>query len=208
ILDSGAEVRIPKEDILKVNPLGSPDKPELSPHERMKRRFAEMKARPYSFREKGLYGTAGMFLTPLENNGGLGFDAAIGYRFNRFLGLGAGMGIYLINIDDEQRFIPAFLELRGFVLAKKITPYYNVRGGYIFPLQDSFFGFYDEAEGGLSFAPEIGIRFGGDKRSFFAGAEYFLAKARYVYYFSQGPEQSVIEDIQFRRVSIRLGVLF
>ena len=87
-----------------------------------------------------------------------------GYKFNRFLSVGGGIGVNLIN---EGAILPTFIDLRGDILKQKATPHYFVRGGYSIPLytreaQDIGWGepiFEDfKADGGYMIEGGIGMK--------------------------------------------------
>lgn len=163
--------------------------------------------KPYAFREEGMYHNGSLYLTlPLYLSQGLNY--AMGYRFNRLLGVGIGTGYESHETDSPFfrliNFIPLYAEARGFLLAEKISPYYAVKIGYGFALQPNF-GF-GEATGGFQLSPEIGMRFGSGAVNFYAGLDYKIQKAMFREEFFGGGTS--IEKITFRRLGLRTGLLF
>lgn len=210
VLNSGAEVMIPKADILKVQQMvaGTSSSTEgLSPHERMKLKMAEMKARPYAFREKGFYGTATIGINP-NFFGSASFIGSFGYRFNRFVSAGVATGIDLLNDNRSQRFIPVLAELRGFPLKKKISPFYAVKAGYIIPVYNQFNDGIANATGGFNGSAEIGVRFGDRRVNYILGIEFQLASAQFEYRFPWDETQVTYDDLLYRRINFRTGIQF
>jgi hypothetical protein len=85
-LVTGAEVMIPKEEILKVQQDIPFATPAVEPPE-----YYHRGPRPYAFREEGLYNTFSVFLN-FSESGGAGLHYSIGHRFSRMLGVGLGIG--------------------------------------------------------------------------------------------------------------------
>jgi hypothetical protein len=195
---TGATMVIPRPEIRRVFQqirLGS-EESIVSPPDRS--------PRPYSFKEEGLYHTFSGFLNT-SFAGGAGMHYSIGHRFNRLLGAGIGFGYESNDLDLNRNFIPLYAEARGFLLARRITPYYAVKAGYGFAVQnDNVTG--ETHKGGFHFAPEAGVRFGGQDVNFYAGAQYKIQSATYT---SQwGEDFSFTDKITYRRLEMRLGIVF
>lgn len=194
-LSSGASVFIAQSDIIKVI--------HESPQEY---RRGEHLPRPYAFREEGWYHTTSGFLNS-SIHGGAGIHHAMGYRFNRLLGIGIGTGIETHDFDWVRNIVPVYAEARGFFLPKKITPYYAVKIGYGIALSDQDAG-TTSARGGFHFSPEIGVRFGGRAVNYYLGVEYKIQNASFTnidWWWGNG---TVTEDVSYRRVELRTGLLF
>ena len=111
----------------------------------------------------------GNTLMQLQQNASmLGLNVTLGYRFNQFLKIGAGLGVldYLNNAsvrNDEKRFVlPIYANLRGNLLNDDIyhvVPYWSVNVGGV--LRDGFFA-----------SPMIGVRFGEKRSAFLLAAGY------------------------------------
>lgn len=207
LLPSGAEVMIPKGDLLKVQQVETDNTEHLSPGERMKLRFQEEKSRPYSFREKGLYGTLTIGFNRSPSGSG-SFIGSFGYRFNRFLGVGLSSGIDLLNGDRSHRAVPALVELRGFMLKHKISPYYVAKGGAVIPVYDRDLDGIAGGEPGYNLSGEIGVRFGDKRVNYILGVEFQFAKASYRYEFPWDPNQNFTDDLIYRRINFRTGIQF
>ena len=201
-LITGATLIIPKTEIAQVN--------QGVPFSMMDPSVYSRKLRgpkPYAFREHGLYNTFSVFLN-LSNRGGAGVHYSMGHRFNRLLGVGLGFGIETHDFDHYRNIMPVFVEARGFLLKKKITPYYALKVGYGFALKNVPNGEID-AKGGFHFSPEIGVRFGGKSVNYYLGIEYKLQNATYTTQFNPWEGQGIYTDeLGYRRFEMRTGILF
>ncbi len=103
---------------------------------------------------------------PELNRWSAGMHFSGGYFFNQYLGIGAGTGIDL----HENVFIPAYVELNGFLSSNK-TPHrgvfkrqipitYSLQMGYNFPINDNDEGRIEELTGGWLAYPAVGLLFG------------------------------------------------
>lgn len=160
--------------------------------------------KPYAFREQGLYQAVSGYVNT-SFLGGAGMDYSIGYRFRRELGVGMGFGFESNDLTSFRNFIPWFAEARGYLLPKKITPYYAVKIGYGFALKNEH-AFNETPHGGFYFAPELGVRFGSGPVSFFAGAEYKIQNVTYTT--DWGPDYRFEDKVNYRRVEFRTGIVF
>jgi hypothetical protein len=200
-LVTGAEVNIPKEEISKVYQdipyanysVGDPEF-EIRRNERT-----------YRFREEGLYNNFSWFLN-FSENGGAGLHFAMGHRFNRLLGVGMGIGFESNDFFYTRNIVPLYLEARGFLVPKRISPYYAVKLGYGFALENQVNGTI-EATGGIHFSPEFGVRFGGRHVNYYMGLEYKLQNATFTNFDDWGGGQFT-DVISYRRTELRMGLLF
>jgi hypothetical protein len=194
-LRSGLEIELKTADVKKVI---SDDLPHKS-------RKAPRLDRSYEFKENGVYHVStGVFSA--GPGAGLGITHAVGYRFSRLLGIGAGTGIETYEVGSGNQFIPLFAEARGFFLAENISPYYALRAGYGFGLKNPDTN-VTKSSGGAAFSAELGYRFGGSKGvNFFTGVGVHFQKAEYNY---QWPwEERVKDAVRHRRTEIKFGVIF
>ncbi len=161
--------------------------------------------RTYSFKEEGIYHvtTAAMSAGPAA---GVGITHAVGYRFSRLLGLGAGIGAEAYEVGSGNQIVPLFLEARGFFMKQKISPYYALRAGYGFSLTNSETNI-TETKGGRMFGAELGYRFGGARFvNFFAGVGVHFQKATYKYEWPW--EEAFTDVVDHRRTELKIGVIF
>jgi hypothetical protein len=197
-LATGATMIIPKKQILKVfqqMPLYSSEaQPEQQsvPH------------REYAFRERGWYHSCSGFINAF-GLGGAGFHYSTGFRFKRTLSAGLGIGYESNDLSNYRDIVPLFAEVRGFLLPKRITPYYALKAGHGFAILNTTYGDID-AKGGIHLAAELGVRFGGRHVHYFAGAEYKIQDASYQSQWWW--EGSSTDHISYRRLELRTGILF
>lgn len=137
--------------------------------------------RPYSFKERGWYNATHLScVTGNTWNGGVatGFSLhnSTGYAFSRWIGLGLGLGVdtyspYLLNINQPT--YPVFLEARGYLMAKPVSPFYAAGAGWGIAGggSDDRFGYTDSWSGGWMAKAQLGYRFG-NYFSMFAGLRF------------------------------------
>lgn len=207
---TGSEVVIPKKEIRKVK-TEVVVKPVIPASDFYPRK--PIGPKPYQFRENGLYHNASAFIHTSSRAVGAGISYAAGYRFNKYLGLGGGIGFETNEFGEGRNIIPIFAEVRGFLLSKKISPYYAIKAGYGAALRNEEFSLIG-VEGGLYLSPEIGVRFGGGSAvSYFVGLEYKLLNATYTYTWAPWsgrwfPPEGYVDNVHYRRIEIRTGLLF
>ena len=205
VLITGAKVSIPKQDIRNVT-----QQTALSDQMAIFQTYGYgMKARPaYAFREKGLYQSASFFLNT-SVSGGAGIHYAIGHRFNRWIGVGLGVGYESNDLTQSRQLIPVYAEARGFLLARRITPYYGFKLGYAFALPDEEWGL-TSAKGGFGFSPELGVRFGSRAVNVYVGAEYKWQRASWTHtsFSWDGSDWTYTDEVTYRRINFRAGLLF
>ena len=120
--------------------------------------------------EKGYKGmfNAGWIL--LSENTSFEVLTVHGYQFNPYLFVGAGAGVnyYCTSDGDDAGYIPIFVDVRGYLLKGKISPYAEAKiGGQI--------NYNENGTTGIYFAPEIGCKFAlSSKFAFNIACEYIL----------------------------------
>lgn len=149
---SGVELRLPAKVVKKVRQ----DCPKYK---------SRGLPRPYSFRESGWYHLSRVEVLWGESGVGFGLQHSSGLKINRLLGFGLGTGIEnLTPWDDDIDTYPVFAEVRGYLLAKRITPFYALGTGYAFTSKkyedDTFNGFGEKRRGGWMAQAQIGYRIG------------------------------------------------
>lgn len=168
--------------------------------------------RIYSVFKTYRYGRDGWYydLSTLANfsndgDGGIGAVAAVGYQLNNYLGFGLATGYNYISANNGVQLFPLAAELRGQVRQAPTTPFYRLQAGYSFATHNPDFGII-EARGGWFWYPAIGMRwdmYGGS--AFTLDGGYQFQPVRTV---SQGWNGINIDDITFRRFTLRAGFVF
>lgn len=179
----------------------------------------------YEFRETGLYNVNYISITGgsgIEGNSNLGFgmSSSFGYMFNKYIGLGIGIGIDkfdVLNIKNANSYYynylespftntyPLFVETRGYFYGEMNAYYYSLSAGYGFINKNEDFGVL-EAHGGLMYYPAIGIRFGGKKHfNFCIDFGVKIQKADFVVqnFFESGTDHYFVN---YKRFTLRLGI--
>lgn len=200
-LVTGAVVNIPKEEITRVY-----QDTQFKPNTESDPGLYVHRERPYAFREEGLYNTLSVFLD-FSDNGGAGIHYSMGHKFNRMLGVGIGTGYESHDFNYTRNIVPLYAEARGYFLPQKITPYYALKMGYGFALTSPENGTLD-AKGGFRFSPEMGVRFGGRAVSYYMGLEYILQNATFTNNDWWGSQGVFTDVISYRRVDLRMGLVF
>ena len=199
-LITGAIVQIPKEEIVKVyQDLPFSSQASLAPD------YRPRGPRPYAFREEGLYQTFSGFIS-FSEPGGAGVHYSIGHRFSRMLSVGIGAGFESNDFWYTRNMVPLYAEARGFLVPKRISPYYAVKLGYGFALEDPINGTLD-TKGGILFCPEFGVRFGGRTVNYYLGLEYKIQNAtwRTTDWWNGG---EFTDKVSYRRLELRTGLVF
>lgn len=194
-LMSGVEIKISTGHIRKI----------VAQTQSPAKKYRGIRERSYGFKEEGIYHvtTTAFSAGPAA---GIGLTHAVGYRFSRLLGVGAGIGAESFEIGEGNQIVPLFVEARGFFMKQNISPYYALRAGYGFALKSSETNI-TEAQGGRMFGAELGYRFGGVRAvNFFAGVGVHFQKATYVY---EWPWEGTFRDeLDYRRTELKIGVIF
>ena len=124
-----------------------------------------------------------------------------GYQFNPYLFLGAGAGVnyYLTNSGDDAGFIPIFVDVRGYLLNKPITPYAEAKiGGQL--------TYNGNGENGIYFAPELGCKFSLSRKvGLDLGVEYILQKSQNII---GAPDANRTHYIDTGGLCVKVGVEF
>ncbi len=161
--------------------------------------------RTFQYRRTGIhYGilTTANFAT---EDGGIGLTGVVSHQYNNYLAAGIGVGYHEFSVNNGVRIIPIHLQVSGNLSEKPVTPYYHLGVGYSFALGNPNFDIID-TKGGILIHPALGIRF-----DFYNGSSMMLD---FGYQFQQVEITSQrwnginIDDIFFRRFSVRLGMMF
>ncbi len=173
----------------------------------------------YNFRETGwygmLYGGTMLGLNATRNvEAGFGMHGSCGYAWNRWVGLGLGLGLDTYTIWSENSvlgtpILPIFTELRGYLSQQPRTPYYMFSAGYSIAFKDEKNGIV-EATGGVLLHPAIGFRLGArEDTNFVFDIGYRFQRTTQTqringWQFNERLEQR----IWYKRLCLRAGVVF
>lgn len=135
----------------------------LIPHDRIENiQFQQMKQiihkekRTFSGIEEGYYHTIGTGLSFGNSSPGLSLNLVNGYMFNPYLGTGIGIGFEAL--EDISTF-PVYVELKGYIMQRRIAPFYFFRPGYGF-LNTAYTSYENTKEvGGIYWQAGVGYQF-------------------------------------------------
>lgn len=157
----------------------------------------------YSWRVQGIIGNDG---ARQKETPGYGFSFLAGYRLNRFLGAGIGIGYDKFVNDTAEEVIPVFAEISGFGIPKNTSVSYSLGIGYSFARDNVEAGIVD-AKGGLLIYPAVGLRFGEGKLKYTIDLGYKFQKTQFT--FRNVWEGSTLHEqrLTYKRLTLRFGIL-
>ena len=127
--------------------------------------------------------------------------AAVGYQFNQYLAVGGGVGLDVYS----NSFIPFYADFRGYILQRKVSPFYAFQAGY--SLSNDLFNNYSDNvsfKGGMMIHPTLGLRFASFKHTkilFEAGYKFQWDTRTYDW-------NENVDNIIFKRLTLKFGWLF
>jgi len=137
-----------------------------------------------------------------SSDGGVGLENVTGFQFNQFTGLGVGVGFQRLDYR-RGRIIPAYIQYRGYVSKRKVSPYYSLDIGFSFaaPERDPNF---TSTKPGTYFYPSIGYKVGSNSAAFMIDIGFRFANLTY---FNE-LELFSSEEKNFYNVTVlRLGIM-
>ena len=175
----------------------------------------------YEFRERGWYGFLGLQALPyrhsvsynrVSNNFGYGLNGAFGYRFHRIFGVAVGGGVEQLYNKSLHVLYHTNIEMRGHFLKSYNSPFYSLAVGYAKPQSDQQAGIL-KTDGGLYFYPALGYRLGANSgTNFTIDVGFRFQNAGYTFpipiWQQTRDETTFSENWTYRRIAIRLGLLF
>lgn len=188
---------------------------EMSEVERITKEEKKIKdkkgAKDFRFKETGYYNAVSFGLLPGQDEfGNFPFGGSLhyvlGYQYQPIIGAGIGIGADTYLYSEIRNVIPLYLEARGYLTENQpFSPYYSVQAGYGFALVNNTQSMID-AKGGIMLHPKVGFRFPSrSNASFTTEIGYLFQKASFTFDDWQGRYR---DSVSFRRISVRLGILF
>ena len=167
--------------------------------------------KPYAFRETGWYNATSIAMFNPSgalsyHSWGVGAQTVVGYQLNRRIGAGLGIGIDTYDTERGETLYPVFAEVRSYLLARKISPYLLVQGGYGLAFKNTELGL-NNAKGGLYLHPAIGYRLGGSAGvnvTLDLGVKFQDASFERTYPWGETEERL----LTYRRLTVRTGLVF
>ena len=138
---------------------------------------------------------------------GLGVSNVTRYQLNRWIGAGVGVGYDNFSFENSETISPVFMEMRGYFTQRIKSPYYAVKAGYGFALKDEDDNI-TEARGGYMIHPALGFRLTADEDlNVLLDVGYKFQHATFHRESPWGPDFWE-KEITFRRLTVRLGLMF
>lgn len=171
--------------------------------------------REATLKEKGFFNNTDIGFNIGSNYGSyygggtsLGFTLqdVMGYRFNKWIGVGAGIGIDLYN-SYQIPISPVYLRVEGQILSEPITPIYYAEAGYGL-MWNRQVNEYITQKNGPMMSAGVGIRFatpGAVALQVTAG--YKSQKLTTITKYDWNQTENIMEEI-YKRVSLRFGMSF
>jgi len=165
----------------------------------------------YEFQERGLYHFSSFHIS-MANDAfrndltlGAGIHHISGFKFNRWLGAGLGVGIDYYYPGSGETFTPVYAEVRGYTKAANFSPMYSIAAGYGFTSTNENTNIV-ESKGGLMFYPSIGFRMGGNPNANFT-LDFGMKIQKGTFTYDWGWELRE-QRMLYQRFIIRTGILF
>lgn len=159
----------------------------------------------YRYNREGDYLLMSATVNATDFDAGIGTHAVYGRQFNNYLAVGVGGGFTQMSVNGGIRTIPIYAEVRGNLFENPVTPIYSYALGYGFGLANTNADIID-AKGGFYMHPALGLRF--DMQNGTAVIIDFGYQLHNMEITSQRFNGINIDNIQFRRFSIRVGLMF
>ena len=140
-----------------------------------------------------------ILLAAVEAAGYAGIGAGIAA-----IGAGIGYDRYIFNSGEDM--IPVFAEFTGYFQPKHASLFYNLQTGYSFASTDDVY-LLSEAKGGLMVYPSLGIRFGTGNVKYTLDVGYKFQDAEFTYDEQWSIDQHRVQDVKFKRLTLRFGIL-
>ncbi len=172
--------------------------------------------RPYAFQERGIYNVTylgiinGLAYNTSDPQLGLGLQHTVGLQLQRGIGVGIGAGFdnYTVSDPNGGLVLPVFAEMRGYLNANNWSPYYSVSLGYGFAFKDEEVGI-TAAKGGIMLHPAFGFRMGArEDMNFLFDLGYRFQHVTLTKVFNFWNVETQVQDIWYRRFSLRIGMIF
>jgi len=160
------------------------------------------------------YSTLGMLIGKSESDDAntYSFHTIAGYGFNRFAGLGLGIGVEKLKTE----IIPVFVSFKSVLMERANSPFLLFQAGYSFPLSDEkksgdlYYPATYHYAGGINVGFDMGIYSSKNpKRAFTITAGYryqLIEETSSVNYWWENATETI--TYQFNRIAVKIGFLF
>ena len=140
-----------------------------------------------------------------NNDLGFGISNTVGYQFNRYTGVGLGLGYHDTDFFNRGSIVPVYAEYRGYLSDKKVSAYYSLAYGLSFGTKNEDSN-YSSTKPGSYFYPALGFKSGSNEASFMIDIGVRFSEVTYI--FDQGIRTTTGEETIFSRgLILRIGVM-
>jgi len=157
----------------------------------------------YQWRGQALVGNDGL---RANDTPGYGFSFLAGYRLNRLVGAGIGVGYDKFIDDSGEELIPIFAEFSGYAIPKSTSFSYSLGIGYSLARDNADYGIID-SKGGILVYPAIGLRFGNSNLKYTLDLGYKFQKATFTYLSPLDNSTRSEQRLTYKRLTLRFGIL-
>jgi len=134
---------------------------------------------------------------------GLGITNITGKQFSKHLGLGLGISYNAMYVGAGENLVPIFIDARGYLKEKKVSPYYNLGIGYNFTFKNEEKQIVD-TKGGIMIRPAIGFKVGSADNAFMIDLGINFSKAEFTRDYNWETREN---KMTYRRLELRIGLL-
>ena len=134
---------------------------------------------------------------------GIGITNITGKQFSKHLGLGLGISYNAMYVGAGENLMPIFIDARGYLKEKKVSPYYNIGFGYNFTFKNEEKQIID-TKGGIMFRPAIGFKIGTAEHSFLIDLGINFSQAKFTRDYNWETREN---KMTYRRLELRVGLL-
>ncbi len=134
---------------------------------------------------------------------GLGISNITGKQLNKYLGIGLGISYNAMYVGAGENLMPIFIDVRGYLKEKKVSPYYNIGMGYNFTFKNEEKQIVD-SKGGIMLRPAVGFKIGSAESSFLIDLGFNFSKADFTRDYSWETREN---KMTYRRLELRVGLL-
>lgn len=208
---AGEELVLKEEDIGRI--IQQVDHSTLKKYLRQRRRL--LRPFRYALREKGPYADLSFstFTSDTEieepDETAAGFHLVYGKHWNRWVGTGLGVGLDgYDSFSSGATLLPVYVQLRGYLAKKWQAPFYALNAGYAWSVGGDTEAFLIDSEGGWMIHPAFGWRFGASQKANFTLDLGVKFQEAYIARTSKFNGDLEIRDILYRRLTVRIGLVF
>lgn len=179
------------------------------------KKSVRMDQKAYDFQEKGWYHhtRAGLLVGQSysgQNRQGVQLQHSSGKMFSRQFGLGLGAGVEAFSPEgNDVVSYPVFMEIKGFLRPKRISPFYSLSGGWAFPGRktgDERWGYEDHWRGGWMAEAALGYRIG-NHFTLQAGVRLQHKEREWQSNWGWGADRQGVDQILHKRLILAVGLL-